>query len=84
MKLVPCKRISEAEDIGRIVASLVPDYANYITGSTLFIDGSMILKSGLCREQLAGAWVGGLPEVDIRSRSRRLTLVWSALTAYAY
>ena len=46
MKLVPYKRIGEAEDIGRVVAWLASDEADYITGASLFVDGGMTLYPG--------------------------------------
>ena len=46
MTLVPYKRIGEPEDIGRAVAWLASDQADYITGTTLFIDGGMTLYPG--------------------------------------
>lgn len=46
MTLVPYKRIGEPEDIGRAVAWLASDQADYITGVTLFIDGGMTLYPG--------------------------------------
>ncbi|MFN7967116.1 MAG: SDR family oxidoreductase [Acidobacteriota bacterium] len=46
MKLVPYKRIGEPEDIGRTVAWLASDQADYITGASLFVDGGMTLYPG--------------------------------------
>jgi glucose 1-dehydrogenase len=46
MKLVPYKRIGEVEDIGRVVAWLASDEADYITGASLFVDGGMTLYPG--------------------------------------
>jgi glucose 1-dehydrogenase len=46
MKLIPYKRIGEPEDIGRAVVWLASDEADYVTGSTLFIDGGMTLYPG--------------------------------------
>lgn len=46
MTLVPYKRIGEPEDIGDAVAWLVSDAADYVTGSTLFVDGGMSLYPG--------------------------------------
>jgi glucose 1-dehydrogenase len=43
MKLIPYNRIGEPEDIGRAVVFLVSDYAEYINGITLFVDGGMTL-----------------------------------------
>jgi glucose 1-dehydrogenase len=46
MKLVPYKRIGEPEDIGRAAAWLASDYADYVNGVTLFVDGGMTLYPG--------------------------------------
>lgn len=46
MKLVPYNRIGEPEDIGRTVAWLVSDQADYITGASLYVDGGMTLYPG--------------------------------------
>jgi len=47
MHLVPYKRIGEPEDIGRAAVWLACDQADYITGTTLFVDGGMTLYPGL-------------------------------------
>jgi glucose 1-dehydrogenase len=46
LKLIPYKRIGEPEDIGRAAVWLASDDADYITGTTLFIDGGMTLYPG--------------------------------------
>jgi len=46
MTLVPYKRIGEPEDIAQVVAWLVSDAADYVTGATLFVDGGMTLYPG--------------------------------------
>jgi glucose 1-dehydrogenase len=46
MKLVPYKRIGEVDDIGRVVAWLASDEADYITGASIFVDGGMTLYPG--------------------------------------
>jgi glucose 1-dehydrogenase len=46
LALIPYGRIGEPADIGRAVAWLVSDAADYITGQTLFIDGGMTLYPG--------------------------------------
>ncbi|WP_185983387.1 SDR family oxidoreductase [Aureimonas mangrovi] len=43
LKLIPYGRIGEPEDIGRCVAWLVSDAADYVVGQTIFIDGAMTL-----------------------------------------
>lgn len=46
MTLVPYKRIGEPEDVAQAVAWLVSDMADYVTGTTLFVDGGMTLYPG--------------------------------------
>jgi glucose 1-dehydrogenase len=46
MKLVPYDRIGEPEDVGRTVAWLASDQADYIVGSTIYVDGGMMLYPG--------------------------------------
>ena len=46
MKLIPYKRIGEAEEIGRAAVWLASDYADYVHGISLFIDGGMTLYPG--------------------------------------
>ena len=47
MKLVPYERIGEPEDIGNAAVFLASDMADYITGTSLFVDGGMTLYPGL-------------------------------------
>jgi glucose 1-dehydrogenase len=46
MKLVPYKRIGEPEDIARAAVWLASDQSDYVTGTTLFVDGGMTLYPG--------------------------------------
>ena len=46
LKLIPYKRIGEPEEIGRAAVWLASDESDYITGTTLFIDGGMTLYPG--------------------------------------
>jgi glucose 1-dehydrogenase len=46
MKLIPYNRIGEPEDIGRVAVWLASDAADYVTGTTLFVDGGMTLYPG--------------------------------------
>lgn len=46
MKLVPYKRIGEADDIARAAVWLASDDSDYITGATLYVDGGMTLYPG--------------------------------------
>ena len=46
MKLVPYKRIGEPSEVGRAAVWLASDYADYVTGISLFVDGGMTLYPG--------------------------------------
>jgi glucose 1-dehydrogenase len=46
MKLIPYKRIGEPQDIARAAVWLVSDEADYITGTSLYVDGGMTLYPG--------------------------------------
>jgi glucose 1-dehydrogenase len=46
LTLVPYGRIGEPEDIGKVAAWLASDEADYITGTTIFVDGGMTLYPG--------------------------------------
>ena len=46
MRLIPYKRIGEAEEIGRAAVWLCSDYADYVHGVSLFVDGGMTLYPG--------------------------------------
>jgi glucose 1-dehydrogenase len=46
LKLIPYQRIGEPEDIGRAAVWLASDYADYVTGISLVIDGGMTLYPG--------------------------------------
>jgi glucose 1-dehydrogenase len=46
LKLIPYKRIGEVEDIARLAVWLASDEADYITGTSLFVDGGMTLYPG--------------------------------------
>jgi glucose 1-dehydrogenase len=46
MTLIPYKRIGEPEEIGRLAAFLASDYADYITGVSIFVDAGMSLYPG--------------------------------------
>jgi glucose 1-dehydrogenase len=45
-ELIPYGRIGETKDIGQIAAWLASDAADYITGTTIFADGGMLLYPG--------------------------------------
>jgi glucose 1-dehydrogenase len=46
LKLIPYDRLGEPEDIGAVAAWLASDDADYITGTTIFVDGGMLLYPG--------------------------------------
>lgn len=46
LKLIPAKRIGEAEDIGGAAVWLASDDSEYVNGITLFVDGGMLLYPG--------------------------------------
>lgn len=46
MKLVPYRRIGEPADIGRAAVWLTSDHADYVNGTSLFVDGGMTLYPG--------------------------------------
>jgi len=43
LKLIPYGRIGEPEDVARAVTWLASDASDYVTGTTLFVDGGMTL-----------------------------------------
>ncbi len=46
MDLIPYKRIGDVDDIGRVAAWLASDQADYINGTSIFVDGGMTLYPG--------------------------------------
>ncbi|HEY0743109.1 MAG TPA: SDR family oxidoreductase [Chryseosolibacter sp.] len=46
LKLIPSKRIGEAEDVGNAAVWLASDDSEYVNGITLFVDGGMLLYPG--------------------------------------
>jgi glucose 1-dehydrogenase len=46
LELIPSRRVGIPEDIGRVAAWLVSDDADYVHGTTLFVDGGMTLYPG--------------------------------------
>ena len=46
LELIPYKRIGEPEDIARAAVWLASDYADYVNGITLYVDGGMTLYPG--------------------------------------
>jgi glucose 1-dehydrogenase len=46
LKLIPYNRVGDPSDIGKCAAWLASDHADYITGTTIFVDGGMTLFPG--------------------------------------
>jgi glucose 1-dehydrogenase len=46
LNLIPYKRIGEPEDVARATVWLASDASDYVTGTTLYIDGGMTLYPG--------------------------------------
>lgn len=46
LPLIPYGRIGQPEDIGKAAVWLASDEADYVTGTTLFVDGGMLLYPG--------------------------------------
>jgi glucose 1-dehydrogenase len=46
LTLIPYNRIGQPEDIGKLATWLASDEADYITGTTIFMDGGMTLYPG--------------------------------------
>jgi glucose 1-dehydrogenase len=46
LELIPYGRIGEADDIGKAAVWLASDESDYVTGTTMFIDGGMTLYPG--------------------------------------
>ncbi len=46
MTLIPYRRIGDVDDIGRVAAWLASDQADYINGTSIFVDGGMTLYPG--------------------------------------
>jgi glucose 1-dehydrogenase len=46
LELIPYGRIGEPEDVGRAAVWLASDYADYVHGVSLFVDGGMMLYPG--------------------------------------
>jgi NAD(P)-dependent dehydrogenase (short-subunit alcohol dehydrogenase family) len=46
LQKIPMGRIGDPEDVGRVIAFLCSDLAGYVTGSTVAVDGGMLLYPG--------------------------------------
>jgi glucose 1-dehydrogenase len=49
LTLIPYKRIGDTADIGQLAAWLASDESDYITGTSIFIDGGMTLYPGFSK-----------------------------------
>jgi glucose 1-dehydrogenase len=49
LTLIPYGRIGQPEDIGKVAAWLASDEADYVHGTTLFVDGGMTLYPEFAR-----------------------------------
>jgi glucose 1-dehydrogenase len=45
--LIPCGRIGEPEDVARAFVWLASDAADYVTGTSLIVDGGIVLYPAL-------------------------------------
>jgi glucose 1-dehydrogenase len=45
-KLIPCGRIGETTDVAPVALWLASRQADYITGTTIYVDGGMLLYPG--------------------------------------
>ncbi len=48
LTLIPYGRIGQPEDIGHAAVWLASDQSDYVTGTTLFVDGGMTIYPGFC------------------------------------
>lgn len=46
LKLIPCKRIGEPEDVAQVAVWLASDQSDYVHGTTIYVDGGMTLYPG--------------------------------------
>ena len=46
LKLIPYKRIGEPEDVARLAVWLASDESDYVQGTTIYVDGGMLLYPG--------------------------------------
>jgi glucose 1-dehydrogenase len=46
LKLIPQKRIGEPEDVSRLAVWLASDESDYVQGTTVYVDGGMLLYPG--------------------------------------
>ena len=55
LTLIPYGRIGEPEDVARAAVWLASDESDYVTGTTLFVDGGMTLYPGFADGRLSAA-----------------------------
>jgi glucose 1-dehydrogenase len=46
LKLIPYKRIGDPEDVAKAASWLASDESDYVTGTTIYVDGGMTLYPG--------------------------------------
>jgi glucose 1-dehydrogenase len=46
LKLIPYQRIGEPEDVAEVALWLASDASDYVTGTTIYVDGGMTLYPG--------------------------------------
>jgi glucose 1-dehydrogenase len=46
LKLIPYKRIGQPEDVAKVAVWLASPESDYITGTTIYVDGGMTLYPG--------------------------------------
>jgi glucose 1-dehydrogenase len=49
LTLIPYQRIGEPEDVAKVAIWLASDESDYITGTTIYVDGGMTLFPGFRR-----------------------------------
>lgn len=50
-ELIPANRIGQPEEIGHLAAWLLSDEADYITATTIYIDGGMTAYPGFTKQK---------------------------------
>ena len=46
LRLIPCNRIGDPQDIAAVAVWLASDESDYVQGTTIFVDGGMTLYPG--------------------------------------
>lgn len=55
-RYIPLRRMGNADDYGALIAFLCSDFASYLTGITIPIDGGSTAAAGFQRSAAAGEW----------------------------